>query len=164
MFELIQKKGFTLIELSTTIGIFLILFCLAAVSFFNLQKAGLLKDNLWQIAATLRQAQNRTASASSINEIHLRYGILFTSTSYDEFATTTNYLDRQQDADLQITLPSSLSFTNLNLPDNCLQAHDCIIFSTLNGIPSAAGSVTLKNNLDQEQKTISINNEGKINF
>lgn len=159
-----SSSGFTLMEIAVVAGIFSFLVYLASVSFINLQKSRLLSDYLWQIVSTLRQAQSRAASAGTVNEQYLRFGIFFNQNSYQEFSTTTDYSGRQTEADFMTVLPSGLVFVNVNLPDQCLAPHDCIFFSAPEGKPSANGSLILRNEVSGEQKMISINEQGGIAF
>jgi len=158
------KKGFTLMEFIVVIAIFSLLAYLASVSFVKMQKSRLLKDNVWKISSVLRQAQSKAVSGEGINGSHLRFGVLFNDDYYQEFASLTDFSNRQTDYDFVTDLPSSLIFTDFNLPDTCLIANDCIIFSPIEGSPSASGNIKLENQVDSEKKTIEINEQGKVNF
>ncbi|MFC1711709.1 Tfp pilus assembly protein FimT/FimU [Patescibacteria group bacterium] len=161
---LTNKKGLTLIEIVLTIGIFSLVLYFVSVSFIKVQRGNILSDNTWQITAILREAQNRSFSGEAIGEDQLHFGVLFSQNSYREFATTSNYAARDLDFDVLNNLASILEFTNINLPDNCLQPNDCIIFSPIVGTPSASGSIHLRNKVDQAIKKISINSQGKVSF
>jgi len=159
-----RRAGFTLIEVLITMAIFSILVYLASASFIKIQKSRLLNDNLWQIASILRQAQSKAVAGEAVNNDHLYFGVVFTEDNYQEFATLTDFANRQSAYDLTTDLPGRLIFTGFNLPDTCLQPNDCIIFSPIEGIPSADASIILENQVDGERKTIFINEEGKVSF
>ena len=159
-----MKKGFTLIEALLTMGIFSLLFYLASSSFIQIQKSHLLKDSLWQLVSIIRQTQSKSASGEVLNHSHLRFGILFREDYYQEFTTTTDYTNRQQVYDLVTDLPNKLCFIDFNLPDTCIQSGDCIIFSSIEGMPSASASISLENKVSGEKKTIFINEQGKVSY
>ena len=158
------SNGFTLIEVLLTMGIFSLLVYLASVSFIKIQKSHLLTDTLWQITTILRQAQSKSVSGEAVENSHLHFGVLFSESYYQEFATLTDFANRQSVYDLTTDLPGRLIFTDFNLPDTCLQLNDCIIFSPIEGTSSTNASVSLKNQADGEKKTLFINEEGRVNF
>lgn len=159
-----ENRAFTLIEVLLTAGLFSLLFYLASVFFSQIQKSRLLDDNLWQIAAVLRQAQNNAASGEGVNNSHFRFGILFSENYYQEFATLSDYSNRDQNYDLSTTLPSSLRFSAVSLPDNCLQPNDCLIFFPISATPSASGQVSLEEIASARKRTIYINEQGQVSF
>jgi len=159
-----MKKGFTLIELIIVMAIFSLLIYLTSTSFIQIQKSRFLNDNVWQISVILRQAQNKAISGKSIAGDHLRFGVLFSENYYQEFATLTDFANRDESYDLITNLPLKLHFIDFNLPDICLQSNDCIIFSSIEGISLANGSISLENKVDEKKKKISINQEGKVSF
>lgn len=158
------QKGLTLIEMLLAVGIFSLLFYLSSVSFVKIQRSHLLSDNTWQVGAIIREAQSRALSGEAIGDDHLYFGVLFNENSYQEFATLSDFSNREQIYDLTTDLPSSLHFFSFNLPDNCLGSKDCLIFSPIEGTPSASGSIILEDLIDGDKKTIVINQEGKVSF
>ena len=160
----LRRVGFTLIEILLTMGIFSLLIYLASSSLMKIQKSRLLNDKLWQTASIIRETQSRAVSGEATESSHFRFGVLFDQDFYQEFATLSDFAGRLQIYDLINDLPSSLRFVDFNLPDNCLQPNDCIIFSAIEGTPSANGSISLENQVDKEKKTIYINQQGKVNF
>jgi prepilin-type N-terminal cleavage/methylation domain-containing protein len=158
------RKGFSAIELLVGMGIFSLLLYLSSVFYSRIQRNHLFSDNIWQLAAILREAQNKAASGIVSDDNHLRYGIVFTTSNYREFATVGNFNERDQGYDLVTALPTDLQFTNLSLPNTCLQNNDCIIFSTANGTPSARGQITIEDTTQNISKVISINEEGKVSY
>lgn len=158
------QGGLTLIEMLLAVGIFSLLFYLSSVSFVRIQRSRLLSDNAWQVGAIIREAQSRALSGEAIGDDHLYFGVLFKENSYQEFATLSDFSNREQIYDLTTNLPSSLHFLNFNLPDNCLGSKDCLIFSPIEGTPSASASIILEDLTDGDKKTILINQEGKVSF
>lgn len=159
-----MKKGFTLIEVLLTIAIFSLLIYLASSSLIKIQNSSLLNDNLWQAGSILRETQSRAVSGEATESSHFRFGVLFNQDFYQEFTTLSDFAGRRQIYDLTNNLPSALAFVDFNLPDTCLQANDCIIFSAIEGTPSSDGSISLENQADNEKQTIFINEEGKVSF
>jgi prepilin-type N-terminal cleavage/methylation domain-containing protein len=159
-----MKKGFTLIEVIIAMAIFSLLFYLASVSYYRMQKARLLDDQLWQIASILRQQQNKSTSGEVVENSQLRFGVLFADDYYQEFATLSDFNNREESYDLINDLPAKFAFVTFNLPDTCLQANDCIFFSSIEGTPSAIGTIVLENQKDGESQAISINEQGKVSF
>ena len=157
-------RGFTLIELLLTMGIFSVIFLLSSVSFVKIQKSYLLSDNIWQLAAVLRRAQSQAAAGKAINSNRLKFGVLVKAGSYQEFATLTDFNNREESYDLITNLPQNLEFVDLNLPDNCLGANDCLIFASLTGTTSANASIGLKQKNSDSQKVIHISQEGNVYF
>lgn len=158
------SSGFTLIEVIVVTAIVFVLFSLSAVSFSQLQKSHLLNDQAWQIITLLRQSQSQAVSGEAIDDDHLYFGIVFTNNSYLEFKTITDFNSRETEYDLTTELSDKLSLININLPNNCLAVNDCILFSPIEGTPSASGSFSLTNQADGAVKTIYINDQGKVSF
>jgi prepilin-type N-terminal cleavage/methylation domain-containing protein len=159
-----SSPGFTLIELVATLAIFSFLVYLSSISYIKIQKSRLLADNSWRVEAVLREAQAKSAAGIVEGEDLLSFGVAFSNNNYQEFATTTDFSNRQTGYDLVTDLPSNLQFINLNLPNNCFTANDCIIFSPIEGNPSNSGQLTIEDLNDGNKKTITINQLGKVNF
>lgn len=157
-------SGFTLIEIVVVTAIIFVLFALAVISFNQIQRSHLLNDNVQQIVSLLRQSQSQAASGEAIGEDQLYFGIVFTNDSYTEFKTLTDFSNRETDYDLTTDLADSLDFININLPDNCLGIDDCVLFSPIDGTPSASGNISLTSQTDGAVKTIYINEQGKVSF
>jgi len=159
-----RQSGFTVIEVIVTMAIFSLLFYLASVSYNQMQKSRLVEDQIWQVVSVLRQQQNKAALGEEVSNQQLSFGVVFTTNSYQEFATLTDFSNRETSYDLVNDLASRLEFTNLNFPNTCLQPNDCIIFSPIEGTPSASATVVLENQVGNLRKTISINQQGKVSF
>lgn len=151
-------------EVVLATGIFALIFYLAVVSFAKIQKTRLLADNAWRLVSVLREGQSRAASGEAVGDGYLSFGVLFADDYYLEFATLTDYANRLADYDLETDLSDKLEFISFNLPDNCLGLNDCIIFSPIEGTPSASGSINLKHIPENKIRTININNQGQVGF
>ena len=111
-----NKKGFTLVELIVSIGIFVFITAAVLLNFRYGNFAGELRTNADVFASYLRQAQNMTQSGV-ITENTSAYGIFITTEgSYVLFADLdrNNFYDEDQDRDLTI---ENFRFVNFN-PDN----------------------------------------------
>lgn len=160
----IYQQGVSVIEALLAVAIFSLLVYLASISFIQIQQSHLINDNLWQIASVIRENQSRAASAEGTGGNQFRFGVVFTQDSYQEFATLTNYAVRELTYDFTNDLPSSLAFSDFNLPNDCLQSHDCLIFSVVEATLSASGTISLENLKTGEKKGLSINAQGQVNF
>ncbi len=159
-----MKKGFSIIEMMVVLAIFFLLFSLATIAFSRLQQKSLLDESLQQLVSVIRKTQNKAQSGEALNNQHLKFGIIFNANSYQEFATFTDFNQRQPDYDLLNLLPEILNFTDFDLPDTCLVSHDCLIYLPVQATPSARGSVALENPNSLEKKTIYINDLGQISY
>lgn len=160
----LSETGFSIIEMMLVLAIFFLLFYLAAVSFNKLQQKSLFQENLQQIVSVIRKTQNKAQGGESLNNQHLKFGIIFNANSYQEFATFTDFNQRQTDYDLINLLPETLNFTSLNLPDTCLAPHDCLLYAPIEATPSAAASLVLQNPGSLEKETIYINHLGQVSY
>jgi prepilin-type N-terminal cleavage/methylation domain-containing protein len=159
-----SNKGFSLTEIIISVGVFCILLYMSAVSLNQIQRSRLLSDSLWQLVSIIRENQQKSSSGISSANNHLRFGIVFTNLSYKEFATTGNYANRIQSYDFITNLPPGLSFNNFNLPDSCLGVRDCLLFFPMTGTLSANGKVVIRDTGRQMEKSLLINQEGKITY
>jgi Tfp pilus assembly protein FimT len=157
-----MKKGMTLVEAVVAMAIFLLVFYLASASFVQFYKKGGLENYLEQTTATLREAQARASAGESENDNLLYFGVLFEEDSFQQFATLSDYNNRVVSWDFSTDLDEKLSFSNISLPDSCVEANDCILFFPIEATTSASGSVTIENQ-SGESKTININTQGRIN-
>lgn len=160
----IMKAGFTLIETTLVLAIFSLLVYLSSASFIQMQKARLLTDNLWQVVSVLRQSQSQAAAGEASGSGRLRFGVLFGRNFYQEFTSLTDYGARNTSFDFTTNLPERLEFTDFNLPGSCVIPNDCIIFSGLEGTPSAGGSISLTRPKDNSKKTVYINQQGGVSY
>ena len=158
------QQGVSVIETLLAVAIFSLLVYLASASFIQVQQSHLINDNLWQIASVIRENQSKAASAEGTGGNQLRFGIVFTQDSYQEFATLTNYANRELTYDFTNDLPSSFVFSDFSLPNDCFQPHDCLIFSVVEATLSASGTISLENLKTGEKKGLSINTQGQVNF
>lgn len=161
---MINNKGLSIIETLIGAGIFSILLYLSALFYGRVQRGQLLTDNLWQLTAIIREAQHKSSSGKASGDNHLSFGVVFTGNGYQEFATTTNFISRDTAFDLSTNLPQGIRFLNINMPNNCVNNNDCILFNPMTGTPSAIGAVTMLEDSSGNSKRININQEGKVSF
>jgi len=156
------KQGYTLIEVLLTIALFALLFYLASASYLQIQKSTLLNDYTEEVVSVVRQMQSRASDGESKDDQQLKFGVAFSADSYLIFATATDFAQRESEFNFTKTIPSSLIFKNYQLPDNCFQENDCVIFSSIQGLPSGEGSIVLENQNSSQHNRIFINNQGGI--
>lgn len=156
-------KGFTLIELLITIAILAIV---AVIGFMNLSGYRSERDiklNTEQIVAMLHDSQNRSFSQESGN----RWGVHFENPSgalgfYDLFWTnsTLNYAYATTSIASRGVLPSNIQF-NIPAPGSS----STIIFSPVNGLPSASGTIKISLIANPSvSSTINIDTNGGIRY
>lgn len=149
-------------EATVVLTIFFLLVYLSSAAFIQIKKSRLMTDYSNQVVAILRQAQLKAASGEAVNNNRLYFGVLFGSDYYQEFATLTNYSQREQSYNFTMALPGKIKFTDLNLPDDCLGINDCIIFSPAEGTVSGAAGISLIEETNGHKKTIIINQQGAV--
>jgi len=155
------NTGSTLIETIITMAIFFLIFAMSVAAFINFQKKGQLEDYLRQITATLRETRAKASAGNVQGEDVLYFGVVFEEDSFLQFATPNNFANKIDEQDLETDLPGGLSFDSINMPNDCIETNDCIVFSAIEASASGSGSVIIQSK-DGEERTININSLGKV--
>ncbi len=129
------KKGFTAFEFVIVLAITLLLAVLATPLYSNVYRGAQLDEYADQLAATLRQARERSAARAG----GMTYGVHFDTnrfTLWGSPSASPAFANRDPSIDQITVLPSALTqSSNFSLGD--------VYFSKGLGVPQAAGLVTL---------------------
>ena len=148
------SAGFTLAELLLVMGIIGILSTTIILNGLGYRNRQLLDGAAQQMAASIRDAQNRAITQQD----GLAWGIYFnnvsTTDSYTVFsggsyATSANRFVTSFDSPLTFTVPAPGTTTS-------------IVFAQISGLPSTSTSVTITNGITSTTITISAN--GQVQF
>ena len=135
-----RKKGFTLIEILVTLGIFTVI--LVAIIFNYSGTSGTaLKDTTRQVGTMVRQAQSDAMAQSH----GAGWGVHFDNTTatkgyYSLFYTFNGTYGSSTEVSRYV-LPAGICFDTSVIPQG---SSSSIIFGTLTGLPTAAATVTLQ--------------------
>lgn len=157
-----MKKGFTLAEILIAIGVLIVVSTGLLLAFIPMQNKNLINETSNKIIASLKETQSKSASNLSDDLGKVKAGIAFTTNSYTEFITSSDFSSRDTTQDFTTDLPDGLEFSEFSLPNDCYTTADCVIFSSQSGTPLASGLVKLKDKSGTKEITISINEQGVI--
>jgi len=140
-------KGFTLLEILVVVGLVAVL--ISAVLGFGLEfyKTQQLNVRVQGIVQTLRRAQQKAMAVENDSN----FGVFLTNNNYTLFKGNT-YVQRDIQYDEVMDLPQVLTVSGIQE----------VVFSKLEGIPSAIGDIILSNGI--ETRTIEINEIGRIDL
>ena len=142
-----KKKAFTLVETLFVVGIFSILVIFTLPLSLDFYKKYQLDVYTQEVVQALRRVQLKSMSI----EQDSRFGIYLTEGNYVLFRGDS-YVTREVQYDEIFDLPQVINASGLQE----------VVFTKVEGLPSATGSIVLSNNI--ENKTISINSFGRINL
>lgn len=158
-------KGFSLIETLVTVTIITTLAAVSVETIINFQQQSLVDSSAKELVATLRSAQGKsrsgelglgeTASDFATDGLPV-YGVAISNPTYDLVKKFTPFGGAQTETAIEshkvssgVTIsPSPLSF----------------YFSRVNGVPNAAGSLTVQKGTNTKARTVSILDNGLINY
>ncbi|MBI2430981.1 MAG: type II secretion system protein [Candidatus Levybacteria bacterium] len=147
-----KQKGATILEIILVMAIFATLFGFITISLLSSTAKASFQGALSVLIADIQSQQQRAISVDTDN------GVYFTQNNYTVFAGSS--YTPSNASNFVIALEEDLEFSDISLPN------DSIIFEKRNG--EAVGfspnqhTVTIKNTLTNEQKTIQINRYGVI--
>ena len=145
-------RGFTILEITITIGIISLLGTFATVSFMNSRAVRELTTEGQNVISTLRLAQARTLAG----EGNAPWGLRFTPNSYTLFRGSS-FLDA--DFTQTHTLPSGLELVDILLAG----AGQDVIFKRVSGETGQYGTAVLRHRSDQSRVfSITIDASGKV--
>jgi len=153
------QRGYSLVEILITIGIFAILSGLATISLLNAQHSASLQGQLTTLIADTKQQQIKAMQGDTEGRATPDYyGIHFASNSYTLFHGTS--YNASDSTNLTFPLDTVFQFTNITLTNGNL------IFIPLSGemygYSTLANSVILKDTTNNQQKQLQFNYLGVL--
>ncbi|MBI4050593.1 MAG: GspH/FimT family pseudopilin [Candidatus Doudnabacteria bacterium] len=147
--SILSRKGFTLIEIIIVMGIFVIVIAFAVFISFDFYRSYAFRSERNILVSVLQHA--RSKAISNINQC--AHGVRFESDKYVIFeAADAGCPSPAPDEEIQAN-PTANVTTDFG---------DTVTFSRLSGNVSASGDINLTSG--PQTATISINNEGRINW
>ncbi|MFB6181453.1 MAG: prepilin-type N-terminal cleavage/methylation domain-containing protein [Candidatus Magasanikbacteria bacterium] len=140
-------KGFTLIEVLVVVGIIIVISALSLPFYGKFVNMNSINSQVTEVRKNIRLAQEE-AQAGKHNSNH---GIHFTTTSYTHYVGS-DFNSRDKNKDEDYDLNNKLEF---------ISSFE-VNFSKDTGLPSATGTITIKNTNNGKTADISINEEGLI--
>ena len=130
-----SRRGFTLVELLVTLGIFAILGMIALPVSHYLEEDAALGNTTKEIAGILRLAQSKTLASENSDS----YGVFFdVSANQYTFFKGLSFAQRNMAADEAYILAKSLEFSTIEFPAGE------VVFAKVTGFSSSMGSVSIR--------------------
>ena len=146
----IQQKGFTIVELLLTMGIFAILTSLATINLVSAQHTASIDTTTTTLVADLKQQQTKAMTGDTEGRsAPSPYGVHFDTTKYVLFHGTYNAADT---SNFTINLEGSLRFTTTG----------DILFSQVSGERTGLNPIVLQDSMTTRHKSITTNTYGVI--
>ncbi len=154
-----HEAGFTILELTVVIAIFLIVAVISIPSIVSLQKTPDLSTAAEEVIGGLRLAQNKTLAF----EYSGQYGVYFdTASSPQQFIIFqgSSYATRVSAYDQVRPIPTTVEFSSVNVG-----ASNQVVFDKLTGSTTNSGSVTLRLKSDPSQTlTVYVDSTGIVGY
>lgn len=152
-------RGFTIPELAVVIGIIATLLTYAVINLTSVQHKIYLAATVDTVTSDFKQQQIKAMSGDTEGRgTNDSYGIYFEQNKYYLFHGTM--YSSSDTSNALINLDNNIQFSNIAFPQSQ------IVFTKgsgeVNGFTSGSNTVTLRNTVTGEQKTISINRYGVI--
>ena len=153
------QRGFTLIEMSLVMGIFLTLLSITFVGFLNFQHRSALFANTAVLLADIQSQQTKamagdTEASNTISD----FGIHFEASSYTLFRGSS--YSAGEPTNMAISLEPPLSFEEIDLPQTA------VVFAKgsgeVAGYSAPDNSVKVKNNESGEEVLVQFNKYGVL--
>lgn len=142
-------RGFSLIELVIVLAIMLILSAIVGTLASNTLPKNQLLSEMALVADTLRRAQAFTVTGKHDSV----WGVHFTNSSMTLFAGP-QYVSRDTQYDELHTVPDGLTISGLT----------DVVFDAVNGMTANVGTVTLTADATSEERILSVNEQGLIDY
>lgn len=142
-----DNKGFTLIEVVIVMAILAIIGGLGLFVGTDFYRSYILRTERDTLVSILQRQRSR--ALNNINDSH--HGVFLEDDRYTVFQGDS-YASRDHDYDEVVNLPRSVTLDGITQ----------VVFEPLSGESSAEGDITISR--DPQVFTISLNNEGRINY
>ncbi len=153
------RRGFSLVELLITIGIFSSLIGFATLNFYKAKHSSSFSSALSVLVADLQEQQVKAMVGDTEGRgVADNYGIHFQTTSYTIFHGTTYSLS--DTSNFTVTLPDTIEVASTTFTSSQ------VIYTKgsgeVSGFVNGSNTVTLRDTNEGSQKTITINRYGVI--
>ncbi len=154
-----NKPGLTIIELVITMSIFSLLSGIITVSLLGSSRSASLNSALTALISDIKTQQIKAVTGDTQGRSESdNYGIYFESNRYILFRGQS--YNPSEPSNFTVTLSESLELANITFPSSTL------VFAKgsgeVIGFQSGANSLVIKNNIDNQQKTITVNRLGVV--
>jgi len=154
-----KLKGFTLIELLVVVGLFAILSSFALINLLKPQTKVSVDSTTTTLISDIKEQQLKAmAGDTDGTSTSLSHGIYFQSNRYTLFRGTS--YQPAENSNFTVNLDTNLTFSSITFPSTQ------IVFTKrsgdITGFTAGSNSVTIRNVLSGEQKTITINRYGVV--
>ncbi len=153
-----SKKGFTIVEITVVLGMMTILLGYSVINLTSVQHSTYLATTIDTFISDLKQQQLKAMVGDTEGRgVNDYYGVRFQTTSYDLFHGAT-FLSSSSNPNIPLT--NNIQFVNITFPQSQ------IVFNkgdgSVVGFTTGSNTVTLRNTVTGEQKTITVNRYGVI--
>ena len=153
-----QKKGFTIVEMTVVLGMMTILLGYAVINLTSVQHTTYVASTVDTFISDLKQQQLKAMVGDTEGRgTNDYYGIHFQTNSYDMFHGSTY---TSLPSNFNIPLTTNIQFSNVAF------AQSQIVFNkgdgSIVGFSAGSNTVTIRNTVTGEQKTITLNRYGVI--
>lgn len=153
-----HKKAFTVVEMTVVLGMIATLLAYSIINLSTIQHKAYLSSTIDTFVSDLKQQQLKAmvgdTEGRSTNDY---YGIYFSTNSYAMFHGSTYVVDPSNPV---IPLTTNVTFSNIAFPQSQ------VVFNKgsgeVVGFSNGSNTVTMKNSVTNEMKTITINRYGVI--
>ena len=151
--------GFTLIELIVVISIISILIGIITTNLLNSRQKASSNSTVTSLVADINQHQIKAMTGETeVTGVIVNKGVYFEPTRYTLFSGSQ--YNPQDQGNFIVPLDDALQFTSITFPNST------ILFASVSGeivgFQNGANSISIRNTLSNEQKTIQMNRYGVI--
>ena len=155
----LNKKGFSLIEIVVSVGIFMLLSGFVVLTLIQQQNKASVNALMETVVADISLQRTKAMNGYSLNgQSGNKYGIYFLADKYILF--TGDSYSATDTANYTVNLEGGLMFSDINLPNSS------IVFNSISGevsdFSATSNYFTLEDSTQTEAKTARINKYGVI--
>ena len=153
-----HKKGFTIVEMTVVLGMIAVLISYSVINLTSVQHTVYVASTIDTLVSDLKQQQLKAMVGDTEGRgVNDYYGVNFETSQYDLFHGSSYTPSLSNPV---IPLTTSIQFTNVTFPQSR------IVFNkgdgSIVGFTAGSNTVTVRNTVTNEQKTITINRYGVI--
>lgn len=156
---MVNKKGFTIIELTVVMGVLAVLISYTVVNLTSIQRRTYLITTVNTVVSDIKQQQLKAmAGDTEGRSTHDHYGIYFEQDKYVLFHGTAYSVSESTNAD--INFENNVELSSISFPQSQIVFNG--VDGEVAGFVNGSNTLTLQNSLTSEQSTITINRYGVI--